>query len=80
MADKSYVLPVKTNSTESQTYECVTHFVDLSNLSTVVDPSEPTEPVEQMDDKPMPWKFILHMNEVENELLVQHDIIYFQHT
>ena len=28
----------------------------------------------------MPWKFQLHMTEVENDSLIQHDIIYFQHT
>jgi hypothetical protein len=64
MADDSYIIPVKTNSAESLTFECVTHFVDLS---------KPTE-------DPMPWEFVLHMVEVENESLIQHDIIYFQHT
>jgi hypothetical protein len=28
----------------------------------------------------MPWEFVLHMVEVENDSLIQHDIIYFQHT
>lgn len=46
MADDSYVIPVKTNSSESISYECVTHFMDLSKES----------------DNPMPWKFDLHMN------------------
>jgi hypothetical protein len=31
-------------------------------------------------EDPMPWQFVLHMNEVENDSLIQHDIIYFQHT
>lgn len=64
MADDSYIIPVKTNSAESITYECVTHFVDLSK---------------QTED-PMPWEFVLHMVEVENDSLIQHDIIYLQHT
>lgn len=64
MADDSYIIPVKTNSAESETFECVTHFVDLSAQS----------------EDPMPWQFMLHMNEVENDSLIQHDIIYFQHT
>ena len=29
-ADDSYVIPVKTKSSESDIYECVTHFMDLS--------------------------------------------------
>lgn len=64
MADDSYIIPVKTNSAESLTYECVTHFVDLSKIT----------------EAPMPWQFVLHMVEVENDSLIQHDIIYFQHT
>ena len=28
--DDSYVIPVKTKSSESEIYECVTHFMDLS--------------------------------------------------
>lgn len=56
---------MKTNSAESTTYECVTHFVDLSVQST---------------EDPMPWQFVLHMKEVENDSLIQHDIIYFKHT
>lgn len=64
MADDSYIIPVKTNSTESLAYECVTHFVDLSKST----------------EDPMPWEFVLHMVEVENDSLIQHDIIYFQHT
>ena len=28
----------------------------------------------------MPWQFVLHVNEVENDCLIQHDIVYFQHT
>lgn len=47
-ADKSYLIPVKTNSSESVIYECVTHFTDLSK---------------QTED-PMPWQFVLHMVEV----------------
>lgn len=66
-ADDSYVIPVKTNSSESSIYECVTHFDDLSKLS-------------QFDPKPMPWQFQLHMCDVVNDSLIQHDIIYFQHT
>lgn len=62
--DSSYIIPVKTNSAESLTYECVTHFVDLSKAT----------------EDPMPWQFVLHMVEVQNDSLIQHDIIYFQHT
>jgi len=47
-ADDSYIIPVKTNSAESLTYESVTHFVDLSTVT----------------EDPMPWKFVLHMKEV----------------
>lgn len=46
--DSSYIIPVKTNSAESLTYECVTHFVDLSKAT----------------EDPMPWQFVLHMVEV----------------
>ena len=28
----------------------------------------------------MPWKFKLHMNDVINEKLIQHDIAYLEHT
>lgn len=28
----------------------------------------------------MPWKFKLHVQDVINESLIQHDIIFFQHT
>jgi hypothetical protein len=42
----------------------VTHFVDLSKST----------------EDPMPWEFVLHMVEVDNDSLIQHDIIYFQHT
>ncbi len=28
----------------------------------------------------MPWQFVLHAAEVENDYLLQHDIVYFQHT
>lgn len=45
----------------------MTHFDDLSKES-------------HMDPKPMPWQFQLHMCDVINESLIQHDIIYFQHT
>ena len=48
MADDSYIIPVKTNSSESETFECVTHFVDLSKVT----------------EDPMPWQFKLHMVEV----------------
>jgi len=65
VADDTYRIPVKTNSSESEIYDTVTHFVDLS-----------------LDKKevPMPWKFVLHVTEVENDILIQHDIVYFQHT
>lgn len=28
----------------------------------------------------MPWKFELHFNDIDNDSLIQHDIVYFQHT
>ena len=62
--DDSYKIPVKTNSTTSKIYEIVTYFVDLSAEKEV----------------PMPWKFALHMNDVDNDILIQHDIVYLQHT
>ena len=31
-------------------------------------------------ENPMPWQFKLHMTEVQNDSLIQHDVIYFQHT
>lgn len=65
-ADESYIIPVKTNSSQSEIYECVTHFDDLSKVS--------------KDPTPMPWQFQLHMCDVVNDSLIQHDIIYFQHT
>lgn len=29
---------------------------------------------------PMPWRFKLHVNEVINDSLIQHDVVYLQHT
>ena len=63
-SDESYKIPVKTQSKASDIYECVTHFVDLSIEKEV----------------PMPWKFVLHFKEVENDSLIQHDIVYLEHT
>jgi len=28
----------------------------------------------------MPWKFVLHVNNVINDTLIQHDIVYLSHT
>lgn len=28
----------------------------------------------------MPWQFQIHFKEAENESLIQHDIVYLQHT
>ena len=28
----------------------------------------------------MPWKFVLHFNDVDNDSLIQHDIVYLEHT
>ena len=69
--DDSYVIPVKTKSSESEIYECVTHFMDLSR-----------EPESQHAvPTPMPWHFQLHINDIDvTQSLIQHDIIYFQHT
>ena len=70
-ADESYVIPVKTNSSESEIYECVTHFMDLSR--------EPEN--ENALPSPMPWRFKLHIRDIDvTDSLIQHDIIYFQHT
>jgi hypothetical protein len=44
----------------------VTHFVDLS--------------IEKEVPVPMPWKFRLQFKEVENDSLIQHDIVYLEHT
>jgi hypothetical protein len=71
MADDSYVIPVKTNSSETEIYETVTHFMDLS---------KPPEN-EDIIPTPMPWRFQLHIRDLEDTgSLIQHDIIYFQHT
>jgi hypothetical protein len=45
-------------------YEVVTHFVDLSCEKEV----------------PMPWRFALHVREVVNDTLIQHDVVFLQHT
>lgn len=28
----------------------------------------------------MPWRFQLHFNDPDNDELIQHDIVFFQHT
>ena len=28
----------------------------------------------------MPWRFKLHVNDVVNDTLIQHDVVYLQHT
>jgi hypothetical protein len=28
----------------------------------------------------MPWLFVLHFNDVDNDSLIQHDIVYLEHT
>ena len=63
-SDDSYKIPVKTFSEKSQIFEVVTHFVDLSFETT----------------NPMPWQFQIHFKDVNNDSLVQHDIVYLQHT
>ena len=63
-SNETYNIPVKTASRTSDQYQVVTHFVDLS--------------VEK--EVPMPWRFKLHVNNVENDILVQHDVVYLQHT
>lgn len=55
---------MKTQSEKSDVYEVVTHFVDLSCDKQV----------------PMPWRFKLHVNDVINDTLIQHDVVYLQHT
>ena len=65
------MIPVKTKSSESDIYECVTHFMDLSK--------EPES--EHAVPTPMPWRFQLHIRDIDvTESLIQHDIIYFEHT
>ena len=63
-SDESFSIPVKTQSTISNIYEAVTHFADLSVEKTV----------------PMPWIFNLHFNDADNDSLIQHDIVYLEHT
>jgi hypothetical protein len=63
-SNETYNIPVKTPSATSDAYEVVTHFVDLSIEKEV----------------PMPWRFKLHVNNVENDILVQHDVVFLQHT
>lgn len=63
-SDESFAIPVKTQSTISKIYESVTHFADLSVEKTV----------------PMPWTFQLHFNDADNDSLIQHDIVYLEHT
>lgn len=60
-SNDSYRIPVKTQSLKSDIYEVVTHFIDLS--------------VEQKE-VPMPWRFKLHVNDVINDTLIQHDVVY----
>jgi hypothetical protein len=43
----------------------VTHFADLSIKE---------------ETTPMPWHFKLHFQDVENDSLIQHDIVYLEHT
>lgn len=57
---------MKTATENSEVYEVVTHFVDLS--------------IESKTPTPMPWQFQLHFKEVENDSLIQHDIVYLRHT
>lgn len=63
-SNDSYNIPVKTASTNAEVYEVVTHFVDLSCEREV----------------PMPWRFNLHVNDLVNDCLIQHDVVYLQHT
>jgi hypothetical protein len=63
-SNDSYRIPVKTQSLKSDVYEVVTHFVDLSCEREV----------------PMPWRFKLHVNNVVNDTLIQHDVVYLKHT
>ncbi len=49
VADDTFKIPVKTNSSESEIFDTVTHFVDLS--------------VEKKEVA-MPWQFLLHAAEV----------------
>ena len=63
-SNETYNIPVKTPSTTSDIYEVVTHFVDLSCEREV----------------PMPWRFKLHVNDVVNDTLIQHDVVFLQHT
>lgn len=63
-SNDSYRIPVKTQSLKSDVYEVVTHFVDLSCEREV----------------PMPWRFKLHVNDVVNDTLIQHDVVYLKHT
>ena len=69
-SDDSYKIAVKTESTSSEIYDCVTHFSDLSA----------EENKNQEKTIPMPWGFQLHFVNVENDSLIQHDIVYFKHT
>lgn len=63
-SNDTYNIPVKTPTINADNYEVVTHFVDLSCEREV----------------PMPWIFKLHVNDVINETLIQHDVVYLQHT
>lgn len=63
-SNDSYKIPIKTQSKKSEVYEIVTHFVDLSCEKEV----------------PMPWRFKLHVNNVINDTLIQHDVVYLKHT
>lgn len=49
---------------QSQSYEIVTHFVDLSCEK----------------EAPMPWRFKLHVRDVINDTLIQHDVVYLNHS
>ena len=55
---------MKTQSTKSDFYEVVTHFTDLSCER----------------EGPMAWRFKLHVNDVVNDTLIQHDVVYLKHT
>jgi hypothetical protein len=63
-SNDTYRIPVKTQSVKSDVYEVVTHFVDLSCEREV----------------PMPWRFKIHVNDVINDTLIQHDVVYLKHT
>ncbi len=55
---------MRKKSVRSRTFRCVSHSRDLSSNL----------------ETPMPWKFRLHMKDVVNDILIQHDIGYLQHS